>query len=116
MKTHVDERVAFEPVQGLLTWGPCMSFGMVQGSLEIVCNIAAFFFFPWGRKSFAPIEFSKSSSLAGTKTSNIYRHSGPQAPSRAFAQCLGLTDGTSEARGGDWLAGLGKVPVGTTGD
>lgn len=74
------------------------------------------FFSPWGRKSFAPIGFSKSSSLAGTKTSNICRHSGPQAPSRAFAQCPGFTDGTSEAGGGDWPVGLGKVPVGTTGD
>lgn len=45
-KTLVDKKVAFEPVQGLLAWGLCMSFGMVHGSPEIVCNIPAFFLPP----------------------------------------------------------------------
>ena len=60
MKTHVDERVAFEPVQGLLAWDPCMSFGMVHGSLEIVCNIAAFFFPPGGESPLLPLGFQRA--------------------------------------------------------
>lgn len=59
MKTHVDERVAFESVQGLLASGLCMSFGMVHGSLEIVCNIPAFFS-PWGESPLLPLGFQRA--------------------------------------------------------
>lgn len=60
MKTLGDEKVAFEPVQGLLAWGLCMSFGMVHGSLEIVCNIPAFFLPPGGESPLLPLGFQRA--------------------------------------------------------